>query len=162
MITLEHVPTATPDARILVGELDAELSGEYEPEQCHGLNVERIFHSGVMFFIARLDGEAVGCGGVAFNSADEGDDGGHAEVKRMYVRPAARGRDVARTILARLEGEASSRGVRRLVLETGDVRHAAIRLYERNGFTRCAAFGAYATMPPRAIERSVFMEKRIG
>ena len=154
-ITLEHVSTPTDDARMLIGELDTELSGEYEPEQQHGLSVERIFQPHVMFFIARLDGDAVGCGGVAF-------DDGFAEVKRMYVRPAVRGRDVARTILSRLEDEARARGVGRLVLETGDVRHAAMRLYERNGFTRCAAFGAYATMPPRAIERSVFFEKRIG
>ncbi len=154
MILLEHVQTATDDARMLIGELDAELSGEYAPAQRHGLSAERIFQPGVMFFLARLDGAAVGCGGVAF--AD-----GLAEVKRMYVRPAARGRAVARTILARLEDEARARGLRRLVLETGDIRHAAIGLYERSGFARCGAFGEYATMPPRAIERSVFLEKRI-
>ncbi|MEA2707725.1 MAG: putative acetyltransferase [Phycisphaerales bacterium] len=108
----------------------------------------------MMFFIARLDGEAVGCGGIAFEE-------GFAEVKRMYVRPRARGRDVAGTILARLEHEAGARGVTRLTLETGDERHAAIRFYERVGFTRCAAFGAYAAMPPRAIEHSVFFEKSI-
>ena len=153
-ITIEHVQTPNPDARMLIGELDAELSGEYEPEQQHGLKIERIFQPGVMFFVARLDGEPVGCGGVAF-------DDGFAEVKRMYVRPAARGCGAARAILSRLEDEARARGVARLVLETGDVRHAAMRLYERAGFTRCAAFGAYATMPPRAIERSVFFEKRI-
>jgi putative acetyltransferase len=155
-VTLEHVQTPTDDARTLIGELDAVLHADSPPEQRHGLSVERIFQPGVMFFIARLDGEAVGCGGVAFLAGD-----GLAEVKRMYVRPAARGRDVARTILARLEAEARARGVGRLVLETGDNRHAAIRLYERNGFTRCGAFGPYATMPPRAIERSVFFEKRI-
>jgi putative acetyltransferase len=153
-ITVEHVPTATPDARMLIGELDAELSGEYEPHQQHGLRVEQIFQPHLMFFIARLDGEAVGCGGLAF-------DDGFAEIKRMYVRPAARGRDVARTILSRLEDEARARNVRRVVLETGDIRHAAMRLYERAGFTRCGAFGAYAAMPPRAIERSVFFEKSI-
>jgi putative acetyltransferase len=166
-LTLEHVERATDDARKLIGELDAVLHADSPPEQRHGLSVERIFQPGVMFFIARLAGEAVGCGGVAFlaggggGGAGDGNGGGLAEVKRMYVRPAARGRDVARTILARLEAEACARGASRLVLETGDNRDAAIRLYERAGFTRCAAFGAYATMPPRAIERSVFMEKRI-
>jgi len=162
-LTLEHIERATDDARMLIGELDAELSGEYTPEQSHGLSVGRIFQPGVRFFIARLEGEAVGCGGVAFLNGDGDQDNADplAEVKRMYVRPAARGRDVARTILARLESEARARGVRRLVLETGDVRHAAIRLYERNGFTRCGPFGAYATMPAPAIERSVFMEKRL-
>jgi putative acetyltransferase len=162
-ITVEHVQTATDDARMLIGELDAVLHADSPPEQRHGLSVDRIFQPGVMFFIARLDGEAVGCGGVAFLSgAGDGNGDALAEVKRMYVRPAARGRDIARTILARLEDEARARGVGRLVLETGDNRHAAIRLYERNGFTRRGAFGAYASMPPRAIERSVFFEKRIG
>jgi putative acetyltransferase len=153
-IVLEQVQSPTADAKLLVGELDAELSGVYSSEQQHGLSIERIFQPGILFFVARLDGEPVGCGGIAF-------DDGFAEVKRMYVRPQARGKQVAQTILKRLEEEARARGVKRLTLETGDVRHAAQRLYERAGFTRCAAFGAYRDMPSSAIERSVFYEKRI-
>ena len=154
-IELEFLSSPTDDARALIGELDAELSGPYAPDQRHGLSLARVFQSGVLFFVARLEGEAVGCGGVAF-------DDGFAEVKRMYVRPIARGRGVARALLRRLEREAASRGVTRLTLETGDAQEAALRLYERAGFTRCAAFGAYAAMPPRAVEHSVFFEKRIG
>src|SRR5687768_14850061 len=101
-IMLEHVQTATTDARTLVGELDAELNSEYPPEQRHGLSVDRIFQPGVMFFIAWLDGEPVGCGGVAFLANGDGDGNRDAdtlaEVKRMYVRPAARGHGVARAI----------------------------------------------------------------
>ena len=63
-----------------------------------------------------------------------------AEVKRMYVRPTARGRGVAQAILAKLEEEARARGKSRLMLETGDVRHDAMRLYERAGFARCACW----------------------
>lgn len=154
-LIVEHVSAPTDDARMLIDELDAELNGAYSPEHRHGLSISRVFQPGVSFFIARLDGEPVGCGGIAF-------DDGFAELKRMYVRPRARGRNVAQTILTRLEEEAKSRGVSRLVLETGDVQHAALRFYERAGFTRCGAFGAYATMPPKAVERSVFFEKRIG
>lgn len=154
-LVLEHITAPTDDARALIGELDAELGAAYPPEQRHGLSVTRLFQPGVAFLVARLDGEAVGCGGVAFGD-------GLAEVKRMYVRPSARGRNVAGAILGRLEEEALARGVGRLVLETGDVQHAAVRFYERAGFTRCAAFGAYATMPPEAVQRSVFFEKQIG
>ena len=154
-LQLEHVEVPTDDARALIGELDAELSGPYAPEQRHGLSIARLFRPGVLFYIARSEGTPVGCGGVAFED-------GFAEVKRMYVRPRARGRDVARTILARLEEEARARGVTRLALETGDAQRAAIRFYERAGFARCAAFGAYEAMPPHATERSVFFEKRIG
>jgi putative acetyltransferase len=154
-LVLEQVQAPTDDVRMLIGELDAELSGHYASAQRHGLSIARIFQPAVLFFIARLDGEPVGCGGIAFED-------GLAEVKRMYVRPQARGRDVARTILARLEQEARVRGLTRLVLETGDAQLAAIRFYQRAGFTRCTAFGAYTTMPASAIERSVFFEKGIG
>jgi putative acetyltransferase len=154
-LVVEQVAAPTDDARALVGELDAELAGPYAPEQRHGFDLARLFRPGVLFFVARLDGDAVGCGGVAF-------DDGLAEVKRMYVRPAARGRGVAGAVLTRLEEEARAHGVTRLALETGDAQLAALRFYERAGFTRCAAFGAYAAMPPRAVERSVFFEKAIG
>jgi putative acetyltransferase len=108
-----------------------------------------------MFFIARRDGEPVGCGGVSFEN-------GLAEVKRMYVRPQARGRGIAGALLARLIAEAQTRAATRLVLETGDAQHAAIRFYQRAGFSQCAAFGAYAAMPQSALVRSVFFEKHLG
>ena len=153
-LSIELVAAPTDDARALVGELEAELDGKYSPEQRHGLSLDRLFRPGILFFIARSGAEAVGCGGVAF-------DDGFAEVKRMYVRPHARGGGVARAILSRLEAETRARGVTRLTLETGDALHAAIRLYERAGFVPCAAFGAYAAMPPHTIVRSLFFEKAI-
>lgn len=154
-LVVEHVATPTDDVRLLIGELDAELNGAYAPEQRHGLSIARVFQPNVMFFIARLDGQPVGCGGVAF-------DDGFAEVKRMYVRAHARGRSVGQALLTRLEEEARARGVTRLTLETGNAQLAAMRFYERAGFTRCGAFGAYAAMPPPSIQRSVFFEKQIS
>ena len=153
-LTIERVEAATDDARALLAELDAELNAEYPSENRHGLSVARLFQPHVAFFIARLDGLAAGCAGVAFED-------GFAEVKRMYVRPTARGRGVAAALLARLEAEARSRGVTQLVLETGDAQRAALRFYERSGFTRRTAFGPYAAMPPKAVMRSVFFEKPI-
>jgi putative acetyltransferase len=153
-LTLELVRTPTDEARGLIESLEAELAGNYDAEQRHGYSVERVFQPNILFFIARLDDHAAGCGAIAF-------EGGIAEVKRMYVRPQTRGAGVGRAILARLEEEALARGVDRLVLETGDVLHPAIRMYERAGFTRCAAFGPYVAMPSEAIARSVFMEKRL-
>lgn len=160
-IVVDQVDAPTDDARALIGELDAELNGPYAPEQRHGFTIERLFRPGVLFYIARLDGEAVGCGGIAFD-ANPGDGGGFAEVKRMYVRPSSRGCNVAQALLARLEQEARGRGVTRVALETGDAQHAALRLYERAGFTRRAAFGTYASMPPHATERSIFFEKHLA
>lgn len=154
-LVLKQATTPTDEARALIDELELELNGPYAAEQRHGLSLAQIFQPKIMFFIARDDGVAVGCGGVAFEQD-------YAELKRMYVRPQARGNGVASAILARLEAEARERGFRRLVLETGDVQFAAIRLYERAGFIRCLPFGSYVAMARPAVERSLFYEKWIG
>jgi putative acetyltransferase len=154
-ITVELVPHATDDMRALISELDRILSGEYSPEQRHGLALEAIFTPDIRFFLARLNGLPVGCGGVAF-FAD------FAEVKRMYVRDVARGRGVAQAVLTRIEREARDSGFVLLKLETGVRQIAALRFYERAGFRPCAAFGAYATMVSEAVATSVFLEKQVG
>ena len=154
-ITIEPVPEVTDEVRVLLGELDRILAAEYPPEQRHGLSLDEIFNPGVRFFLARSNGAAVGCGGVAF-FAD------FAEVKRMYVREAARGRGVAQALLTRIEREARDSGLVLLRLETGTRQTAALTFYWRAGFQPCAAFGAYATMAAPAITTSVFLEKPLG
>lgn len=153
-VLIEPVQSPTDEVRALIGELNQTLSAEYPPEQRHGLPLDAIFQPHIRFFLARLDGEAVGCGGVALF-----DD--FAEVKRMYVRDAARGRGVAQALLARIEVETRAAGLANLRLETGDQQQAAMRLYTRAGFQICAAFGAYAAMPSEAVAASVFFEKRL-
>jgi putative acetyltransferase len=154
-ITLERTTHATDEARALVEELEAELSEGFEAHQRHGLSIEKVFQPHIHFYIARLDGQAMGCGGVAF-------DDGFAEVKRMYVRRPARGKGIAQAVLARLEADARAKGYKHLMLETGDTLAAARRLYEAAGFKRCTAFGPYRTMRPAQIERSFFFEKLLG
>lgn len=154
-VRIELAPSATDEVRLLIGELEAVLAAEYPPEQRHGLALDAIFQPHVRFFLARLHGAAVGCGGVALFPD-------FAEVKRMYVRDIARGQGVADAILARIEQEARNAGLPRLRLETGTRQIAAMRLYARIGFRECAAFGDYALMAPNAIAGSVFLEKRVG
>ena len=154
-ITIELVPSATDDVRGMVAELDQILSAEYPPEQRHGLALEAIFQPGIRFFLARLDGAAVGCGGVAL-FAD------FAEVKRMYVRDVARGCGVAQALLARIEREVQDAGLALVRLETGARQIAALQFYQRAGFEICAAFGAYSTMAPQAVATSVFLQKQLG
>ena len=152
-ITLVSAPTDA--VRALIGELDAILSAEYPPEQRFGLALDAIFTPHIRFFVAELDGNPIGCGGVALFD-------GFAEVKRMYVRDAARGKGVAQAILARLEAEARAAGLTMLRLETGIAQHAAMRLYERAAFTVCGAFGDYLTKPASALTTSVFYEKSLA
>lgn len=154
-VRIELAPGATDEVRLLIGELEAVLAAEYPPEQQHGLPIDAIFQPHVRFFLARRDGAAVGCGGVAL-FAD------FAEVKRMYVQDSARGQGIADAILARIEQEARDAGLGLLRLETGERQIAAMRLYARFGFRECAAFGEYAAMAPYAIATSVFLEKQLS
>ena len=153
-IVIERATDPTSEVRALVGELNAVLGGLYEPHQQHGLALDRLFAPEMRFFVAQVDGAAMACGGVALF-----DD--YAEVKRMYTRPQGRGRGLAKALLARIEAEARSAGKTMLRLETGVRQLTAIGLYEATGFCRCGAFGAYAAMPPAAIETSLFYEKRL-
>jgi putative acetyltransferase len=151
-ITIERVTAPTSDVRALISELEQVLGSEYPPEQRHGLPLDAIFQPHIHFFIAHGDTGAVGCGGVALF-------GDLAEVKRMYVRPAARGQGVAEALLDRIEAVVRAAGLARLCLETGDRQLAALRVYARAGFSRCAAFGDYAAMQPEEIVASIFFEK---
>lgn len=57
-----------------------------------------------------------------------------AEIKRMYVRPAFRGRGLARMLLGALEGEAVRLGATIVRLDTGPKQARAQGLYERSGY----------------------------
>lgn len=83
------------------------------------------------------DETAIGCGALR-GIAD-----GVGELKRMFVVPSARGRGVARLVLAALEDEARSRGWTTLRLETGPRQPEVIALYIGAGYRPTGAFGAY-------------------
>ena len=70
-----------------------------------------------------------------------------AEVKRMYVAPDARGRGLARAMLAHLERTAAEAGAEAMILETGTAQPEAIALYESSGYTAIPPFGYYRASP---------------
>jgi GNAT superfamily N-acetyltransferase len=141
----------TEDALALLGELDEQLNAvPYPQESRHAFSVERLLTDAVAFFVTRANGEPAACGGVKLFGTEYG------EVKRMYVRPAFRGRGFGKSMLKHLEDHARQNGVRLLRLETGIHQKDAIRLYERFGFMRRGPFGEYKEDP-----MSVYFEKLI-
>lgn len=88
------------------------------------------------FFVAWDGQDLIGCAGWRAHGED-------AELKRMYTAPAARGRGVARRMLAAIEESARADGRRRLILETGDRQPEAIALYTSAGYQRIEDFGYY-------------------
>jgi len=147
-------------AQQLIAELNAELSRDYKPEErFHSLAAKEVAEGAGAFLVAWLDGASAGCGAARLLPAAETTawPGPVAELKRMYVRPAFRGRGVSRRILSELEVRAVALGATRVVLETGIYQPAAIALYESSGYANVPRFGAYAASPT-----SVCYEKRLG
>lgn len=139
-----------PDVVALIDELDAYQTVLYPPESHHGLDIDALLRPQVLFAVAREhSGEAIGCGAVVLTPQ-------YGELKRMFVRPAARGRGIAKALLNFLEAAAADKGCRDLMLETGISQPEALGLYAKSGYMRRGPFGAYADDP-----YSVFMHKRL-
>ena len=142
---------AHPPVRALVEELDAYLLPLYPAESNHLLDIETLRQPEMRFFAAIGDGAVLAIGGCWLH-----DD--YAEVKRIYVTPAARGLGLAKRIMERIEDEARAAGHRLARLETGIHQPESLGLYRRLGYVSCGAFGDYPTDDPN----SIFMEKRLG
>lgn len=139
-VTLRAVPADDPVALRLVSAMADELTLRYGDGGLSPASPEQFLAPGA-FLLAELDGVAVGCAGL------RPDGRGSAEVKRMYVDPAARGRGVARVLLRALVEHGRGHGLHRLELETGTAQPEAIALYESEGWRPVAAFGHYKDDP---------------
>ena len=149
--TVSLEPPDTPEAMLLISELEAELEPLYPSKSRHGLSVERLIAEQVAFFVLRADGVPAACGGVKLVGMAYG------ELKRMYVRPQYRRSGFATALLNHLTDFTRAHGVEVLRLETGIHQHSAIRLYEREGFHRIPPFASYEDDP-----LSVFFEKSLS
>ena len=139
-----------PRVRALIEELDAYQLSLYPAESNHLLDVGTLTQPQMRFFSAAVDGEVLGCGGIWLHA-------NYAEVKRVYVRPVARGLGLAKKIMVRLEDEARAAGMAIARLETGIHQPEALGLYQALGYADRGPFGDYPTDDPM----SVFMEKRL-
>jgi putative acetyltransferase len=138
------------DVMALLSALDAYLEALYPPISNHILSIETLCAPNVRFFVARRDAAALGCGALLIEQA------GTAEVKRMFVAPAARGQGVGSQILRCIEERAAREGLALLRLETGIHQAGAQALYRAFGYVVCGPFGKYCADP-----RSVFMQKQL-
>ncbi len=129
------------DVRALVVALNEEMFSLTPREHCHHMSIEEMAQPDTTVFVARAEGEAIACGALKRHPGAVG------EVKRMYTKPEWRGRGVGKAILERIIARAREEGCRRVVVETGDKLHAAWRIYEQAGFTRCGSVLDYPPSP---------------
>ena len=57
-----------------------------------------------------------------------------AEVKRLWVEPAYRGRHIASALMDRIEEKARALGYRRVILQTRPIMPDAVALYTKRGY----------------------------
>ncbi len=150
MWDLRATPFDHPDAVRLTAEVQEFYRARYGGEDVTALHPAQFAAPAGYFAVGYARGVAVACGGWRARDAT-GDDpelrDGDAEIKRMYVSAAHRGRGHARAVLAELQRSAAGAGRRRLILETGTLQPEAVALYVSEGYEPVEKFGAYRDEP---------------
>ena len=144
-LEIRRVPITHPDAQRLIEEVQEFYVSLYGGRDESPIEPGYFDPPLGSFFVGHLDGEAVATGAWRMRP-DVGAEFGWprpAEIKRMYVVPAAQGRGLARVMLAHLESTAAAAGATHMILETGAPQTAAIGLYESSGYERVTPFGHY-------------------
>lgn len=94
-------------------------------------------------------GECIGCVAARFYR-----EAGYAEIKRLYVQEAYRGRGLSRTLMSAIEAEILAQGIDCARLEMGIYQPEADALYRSIGYRDIPPFGEYLVDP-----LSQFLEK---
>jgi len=115
-------------------ELGARFEGGFHHEKEGLADAAEIAPPAGVFVLARLDGEAVGCGGLKCIDEVTG------EIKRVWTAPKVRGMGVGRRMLRTLEAAARDRGLKVLRLDTNRALKEAHALYRKEGFREIARF----------------------
>jgi GNAT superfamily N-acetyltransferase len=149
-VRVVRVSPASAMATALIAELDVDLHARYPGVPFHTLTPDELMAPAFTFVVAEAAGEALGCGALRVREP------GVAEIKRMFVRPAARRRGVARALLRALEARAAELGMPRILIETGEGQPEAIALYVSSGYAPIPRYGEYAD-----VEQSRCFEKRL-
>ncbi|WP_432831105.1 GNAT family N-acetyltransferase [Dactylosporangium sp. CA-092794] len=142
---IEQRPSGDSEVIALVVDQQVELRARDGGREGHVYAVD----PAARYLVAVVGGDAVACGALLPIDIDA------AEVTRLYVRPAYRGRGLARRMLAALEDFAASRGHRVLRLEAGVTSPEAISLFLAAGYRPIPRFGRYVK-----YEASRCFEKR--
>ncbi|MBT2390778.1 MULTISPECIES: GNAT family N-acetyltransferase [Streptomyces] len=145
MTTWTLAPEAfdSPDANALRREYYDEVASRYwkrpaTPQEIDeglaGDGVEQLTPPTGQFVVGRYGGKAAACGGILMLDAER------AELTRVYLRPALRGRKGAGLLLRTLQEEARGLGARRMVLNTRLDLIEARTLYVRHGYAEIPAY----------------------
>ncbi len=127
-------PQAQHCLRQYYAELNQRFHGGFDPHSDGPSALDDFKPPHGCFLVARLFGDAMGCGALRTFEAGVG------EIKRMWIAPSARGLGIGRRLLAALEQEALSRKLRVIRLDTNKSLSQAQRLYRSSGYHQIKPF----------------------
>ncbi len=114
-------------------ELAERFDAGFDPTLSISAAAEELTPPHGFFLMARLNGEAVGCGALKCHPAC-------GEIKRMWVKASSRGLGIGKRILHRLEDLARERQLPLLRLETNESLTEAQSLYRSSGYREVSPF----------------------
>lgn len=159
-INIEYVGWVLGQVEQQFGVGPQALIGMSVPEYVHSA-LDKICGEGPprgAFYLLQLEGPSgpqwAGMGGLRW-LAD-----GVAELKRVYVRPAFRGRQFGEALLSRVLADAQAFGYRRMVLDSAPFMRSAQRLYAAAGFVDRGPYEG-VEVPPSMHAVWRFMERPI-
>jgi DNA-binding MarR family transcriptional regulator len=115
-------------------ELDATFEGGFDTARSRPVDPAALTPPRGLLLVARLHAEPIACGALKLPPGEP------AEIKRLWVAPAARRLGVARRVLAELEARARQAGAEVVRLDTNRALRAATTLYRSAGYTEVPAF----------------------
>lgn len=118
--------------------------------------------TGGKLLLAALDenGRVIGSAQLALESRANGRH--RAEVQKLMVRTAHRGRGTGAALMRRIEAAAAGRGRRLLFLDTSQGAGGARRFYENLGYTFAGSIPDYAADPDGRLVPNVIFYKQLG
>lgn len=143
-IRIERLPITHPHSAQLVEEVQQEYVARYGSRDETPLDASMFELPAGAFFVAYLHDVPVATGAWRLRTdVNALGTSRTAELKRMYVAPAARRTGLARAMLAHLERTALQAGAPVMILETGLAQPEAIALYTSGGYEPIPGFGHY-------------------
>lgn len=137
-IEFASVDVRSPDAQRCLqkyyAELAARFPGGFELQADDAPAEDELDPPGGCVLVARLFGEAIGCGMMRTLEPGVG------EIKRMWVSADVRGLGVGRRLLAALEGAAMARKLHAIRLDTNGSLAEALSLYRASGYREIARY----------------------
>ncbi len=154
-LSIRRVWLDDADVQVLISNLNLDLYSRYPEPGALVFSLESadIVDGVGALLMAELDGEPVGCG--AFRMIDGVP--GSAEIKRLYVTLAGRGKKIGSALLAEVERAAVAAGARRFALEFGPRQPEAQAMFDSAGYAVCAPWGPFV-----GKDFSICMEKLLA